>query len=277
MKGDFVAAVEDEREKGKGVLDFLALVEFERADDFVGNFAMQKLGFKTERLGVGAVEDGPVLPGDALLARVRDELGAKGGFVVLGAGKHEHRLPSGAPHGDEGLAETAFVFGDHLRRNVQDGFLGAVVLFEPDNRGTGEGVREGEDVPHFRTAETVDGLIIITHDAEIGLRAGYGAQQLELGDVGVLIFVDHDDGKAGPQAVAHFVVFVHDPHRKQDEIAEVHIAGFAKALFIEAVGVGKVGIRVYLRQKRVVRAVTVVLGAGYTVDNGRHLLAGERG
>ena len=72
-------------------------------------------------------------------------------------------------------------------------------------------------------------------------------------------------------------MFVHDPHRKQDEIAEVHIAGFAEALFIEAVGVGKVGIRVYLRQKRVVRAVTVVLGAGYPVDNGRHLLAGERG
>ena len=57
-QADVVVRVEDQPQVGERVLDFLALVEPDAADDLVGDAGPPQRVFDRARLGVGAVEDG---------------------------------------------------------------------------------------------------------------------------------------------------------------------------------------------------------------------------
>ncbi len=63
-------------------------------------------------------------------------------------------------------------------------------------------IGEVDDAAHIGTAESVDGLVGITHDDEVAAVAGQGLQELDLERVGVLVLVDDDEAQAAPPTVA---------------------------------------------------------------------------
>ena len=215
-----------EGQVGEGVLDLLAVVEARGADDPVGYPETGELLLEAEGLGVRAVEDGHVAPSAPGLYPLLADPDAEGDFRVLVVEEAELGLRAALALGYEGLPEPARVVGHHVARHVEYALEGSVIPLELDDLGAGEDLGEAEDVAHLGAAEAVDGLVVVAYDAEIGARARFGAgrgrgqsrgpghfrapgeeaQELELGDVGVLVLVDEDDAEALARAPPHGLV-----------------------------------------------------------------------
>ncbi len=91
------------------------------------------------------------------------------------------------------LAFPVFVVADYRVRRVQDGLCGTVILLQPDHLGVGKRFFKAQDVFDGRTAELVNALVVVAHDAEVA--GSLSRQQLDqqvLRVAGVLIFVDQD-------------------------------------------------------------------------------------
>jgi len=122
--------------------------------------------------------------------------------------------------------------------HVEDALEGAVVPLEPHDGGAGEDAREVEDVAHLGPAEAVDRLVVVADDAEVGATgsraggAGEEAQELELGDVRVLVLVDEDHAEALAGAEGDCLVLAQEPRGEADEVAEVDVARAAQALLV---------------------------------------------
>src|SRR4030095_742360 len=66
----------------------------------------------------------------------------------------------------------------------------AVIVFEADDFGVWPVFFESQDVLDLGAAPAIDGLIIVTHNAEISMALGQGLDDAVLEAVGVLVFVD---------------------------------------------------------------------------------------
>ena len=105
---------------------------------------------------------------------------------------------------------------------VEDDGGGAVIFFEADDGGAGEVAFEVKDVAEFGAAPAVDGLIIVTDDAEVTVFAGELMQEIELQGVGVLIFVNKNVCKLGAIVVADGAMLLEQAQRQEKEVFKIH-------------------------------------------------------
>ncbi len=89
----------------------------------------------------------------------------------------------------EGLAQSVLVVGYKFRCNGEDISRRPIVLLQPNDLGTGKEPGEIDDVFYLRASETVYGLIIVPHHTEVGGIIRQLAEKLELGNIGVLVFI----------------------------------------------------------------------------------------
>ena len=174
----------------------------------------------------------------AFFAVFPDGGGDEMGFPLLIGGLVVQNLFAAAVLCPKGFALALAVAADHGIGGIQNGAGAAVVLLQPDDGGIAELLLEGEDIFDGGTAEFINALVVIAHDAQITVAAGQKADQKILGVVGVLIFIHHDVAVAALVFLQHLRVFTEQPDGKQDDIIEIQGVGGLEHLLIAAVDLG---------------------------------------
>ena len=64
-------------------------------------------------------------------------------------------------------------------------------------------------------------------------------QQLELGCVGVLILIHHNDAESAVHVLTNELILLHQFNRKHNQVPKVNVASFLQSLLIGLVGSGK--------------------------------------
>ena len=121
---------------GERVLDLLALVEPDAADDLVGQPDPDEHLLEGPGLGVGPVEDRDVARArtPSVVGELVDLVGDERGLVVLVVGDVADDLRAVAGVGPQVLGPAVLVAGDDRVGGAQDGLGRAVVLLEQDRR-----------------------------------------------------------------------------------------------------------------------------------------------
>ena len=136
----------------------------------------------------------------------------------------------------EGFVFSGPVVADHGVGGVQDILGRPVVLLQADHHGIRIYFFKIEDVPDIGTAELVDRLVVVTHDAEVFMGACQKAYQFELGSVGVLVFIHHDIAKALLIHLQYFVVGVEKLHGQHEKIVKIQRIIFAQKALVFLIG-----------------------------------------
>ena len=215
-----VVRVDDELEVGERVLDFLALVEADAADDLVGNALAHQRVFDGSRLRVDPVEHGDravdVL-GARLLQRADDEVG----FLELVVAAVGDDARTALAVGPQPLVLAVAVLADDGAGGVEDDLRRAVVLLQPDGCGLREVALEVEDVAEVGAAPLVDRLIRIADDGEVAVDFGQAANQHVLRPVRVLVLVDHDVAELARVELARLLRGLEELDRLEQQVVEV--------------------------------------------------------
>ena len=232
-----VVRVDDEAHVGERVLDFLALVEPDAADDLVGDpFAHQRV-FNRPRLRVRPVQDRHRrldIVGERAACRPGDEVG----LLELVAAAEVHDAVAALAFGPEMLVLAVAVLADHGGRGVQDDLRRAVVAFELDDRRFAEVRFEVDDVPQVGAAPLVNRLIRIADDAEVAMDLGEAPDEEVLRPVGVLVLVDHHVAELLRVFRADAFGLLEQVDRLQQQIVEVE-----RAALLQGVEVVRVDLR----------------------------------
>ena len=185
--------IDQQAHVGQGVLDLLAVVKTQAADDLVRNFSPPQAVFQHPRLCIGAVEDGEVVQGQALgVLQPQDVLANDFGFVgfVVGAKVTDrHAARVGSP---QRLFPSVGVLRNDRRGGLEDGARRAVILFQLDDLGVRVVALEGEDVAHVGAAEAIHALVVVAHHAQVAVLCRQQVEQVILRHVGVLVLVHHE-------------------------------------------------------------------------------------
>ena len=212
--GHVVPPVGNGPEIRKDVLDLFSLVEIDAAHQLVGDAPGDALLLQKAGLGVGPVEHSvfPVLPVPGPAGDLPDHPGS---FFP-------RRLK--APYMDQFplllLCPEVFflpppVVPDHLVRGVQDVPRRAVVLLQPDHMRARERLLKAEDVPDVRSAEFVDGLVIVPDHAEISVLFRQKFHQAELDCIGILVFIHHDIAET-------LLIVIQDVRGRAEQLHRLH-------------------------------------------------------
>ena len=210
--------------------------------------------------------------GNAPLVRFLNHIGTKGCLVLGIVQKGEGRHCSSGAGGLEALVKAVGVVADGVVGSGEDLRCGAVVLFQLDDVGAGKFLGKLQDVLHLRPPEAVDGLVVVAHHTDIGLWPHQLAQQPELGHVGVLVLVHHDNPEASVHVLANEAILLHQFYRQHDEVAKVDVARLPQPLLVGVVGLWKKLRGIDVEELRGVRLPAVVLGTGNLCRQGLCLL-----
>ena len=132
-------------------------------------------------------------------------------------------LSAGRP---EGFSAASDIVADDGVGRLEHGGGGSVVLFQFDDLHLGEVLFHVEEVGDFCAAPAVDALVIVAHHAEVAVFGGQGMNQFELGAVGVLVFVDHDELVVVPAGLQGFGMVAKQSEGQENEVVEIDgIAG----------------------------------------------------
>ncbi len=164
-------------------------------------------------------------------------------------------------------------------RGAEDGLRGAVVLGQAEHGRLGEGLLEGEDVPHVGAAPAVDGLVVVPHHGQVAVDPRQALDEAELDPVRVLVFVHEHVQEPGRVHAMDLLVQIEEAHREPDQIVEIHRAPLTERLLVAGVHLrqppvhdGECRLREFLRPHRLVleprdpparhgRSQALVLGA----------------
>ena len=175
-QADVVVRVDDELQVGERVLDFLALVEADAADDLVRRRPRASARLRscaTARwCGRARRRSRPTSSSSARRDGARDEVG----LLELVAAAEVDDLRAALAVGPEPLVLAVAVLADDRGRRVEDDLRRAVVAFELDDLRLGEVLLEVEDVPQVGAAPLVDRLVRIADDAQVAVAARRGAE-----------------------------------------------------------------------------------------------------
>jgi hypothetical protein len=204
------------------VQHFLALEERRTTDDAVRDVLRTERLLQHPRLRVRAVQHCEVFPPH--LPRHATDLylpgyGLRLGLLRLMRVKIERRTQRIA--GVQLLGVPLSVAADHRVRRREDSLRRTVVLLQLDDGRTREVTLELQDVPHVRTAERVDGLVVISHDTQVAARTRQHPRHLELHGVGILVFIDHEVMPPLPQRLPHLLLGAQQLHGEQQQVVEV--------------------------------------------------------
>ena len=179
-------------------------------------------------LGVLPKDDGDVPPIAAVGHFFQNRVGDPPGFIGGGA---EPRHPD-VPHSDPGRGSQPVVVSadvdpvGYAVGGVENAGAGAAIEREREGLGRcaigpDEVLGEGGEVLERRTAPFVDGLVGIADGGYREPIAEQCAQQLTLGGIGVLVFIEEDHLVAGPDLTGDQGLLCHQAMRQTDEVAVV--------------------------------------------------------
>ena len=132
LQGDGIAGVDLDAQQREEVLDFLAFVEPNPAQELIWDACLDEGLFEDARLGVGAVEDRAVAPGVPILVETSGFADNPLGLVAVGVGEDLGDESSVGVLGEEFFGDAARVVLDDGIGGVKDGRRGTVVLLEFD-------------------------------------------------------------------------------------------------------------------------------------------------
>ena len=234
-----VGGIGREPEVGDQVLDLLALVETESAIDAVGDVALSQLLLEGPGLGIGAIEDGKVeVLGLFPRARGQDRVCDVAAFVIVAQRAVHIDFVSFIIAGPDFLLNLVLVFGDDGVGRFHDGLRAAVVLLEFVDDTVGVVPLEVEDVLDVGAPKAVDALRIVAHHAHIFPGCAELADDEVLGEVGVLVLVDQDEGKLLLVLVEQVGEVAEQDVGLEQEVVEVHGAGALQPQVVPCVDLG---------------------------------------
>ena len=219
-----VPRVDDDGQVGVDVLDFLAVKEALAAHDAVRDARAGEVGFDGVGLGIHAVEHGVIPQVGTLPQMLADDVGQMAGFVLLVGGGVVVDLFAVAVLGPQSLALAACVVFDDAIGGIEDVGSGTVVLFQANGLGPLENLLKVEDVLDGGAAELVDGLVVITDNADIVGAARQQAHKVKLGNAGVLILVHNYVLELILIVAAGFLIVLQQLDGVVDQVVEVHRA-----------------------------------------------------
>ena len=198
--------------------------------------------FNDAALGIGPEQNGEILPGPAFLPadvfNVRnDEFRL---FRVSGHGNEPDGFSS-AFVGAQRLVPPAQVVADQGIGRVQDGGGATVIFFQFDDGGIWEKTFEFQDIADLGASPAVDGLVVVSHYADIVFRTYQMAQQAHLEAVGILEFIHGDIAEALLPRLPDVPVLLQQFVRQNQQVVKVH--GILRLKF-PLVGGGDVGCQV---------------------------------
>ncbi len=182
--------IDDQLEIGERVLDFLAFVEPDAADDLVRHRLAHQRILNRPRLRVGAIENRKH-PFNVLRSCLLHGAGDEVRLFELVTAAEVDDLSSALAVRPEALVLPVAILLDDRGRRVEDHLRRPVVLFEAHDARLGKVVLEVEDVPEVRSAPLVDRLVRIADDRQVAMDLGEPLDEHVLRTVGVLILVDH--------------------------------------------------------------------------------------
>ena len=137
-----------------------------------------------------------------------DVIGNEGRLFSRGIELFEMELGALASVGPQRFFLSLHVVADHRVRGVQNGLCGTIVLLEFDDQRVGIHFFKIQNIADIGAPEAVDGLIVVSDDAEIAVSVGQEPYQFKLGVVGILVLIHHDIAKTVLVVGEHFVMRV---------------------------------------------------------------------
>ena len=214
------------------VLDFLTLIETRTTDDAIGQPERDEAVFEGAHLERRAHQDRdlvelvPPLGGPLDLLADRARL-----FLVVPYAQYGDPVTLGAI-GEKGLAKTAGIVSDQLRRSAENVPSRAIVAFETDHGSARKILLEAQDVVDLGTTPAVDRLVVVADAAEVRRSLRDQTQPLVLDDVGILVFVDENVAKAPLVIGEHIRVFAEQPERLEQQVTEIDRVELLQSLLI---------------------------------------------
>jgi hypothetical protein len=142
-------------------------------------------------------------------------------FLVLVAETDDADVAAGAAHRDQRLWYAMLVVAHAADRRLQNLGAGAEVPSQHDLRPAGVTLGEAEDVPRVGVTPAVDQLVVVSHHAQVPVRAGEQVHERRLGAAGVLVLVDQDPAPPLTKPGQPVRVLVEQSHREREEVIEV--------------------------------------------------------
>ncbi len=251
QKGRVVVWVGQQAQPGAQVFDFGALKKPSAARHLIRYLRLAQGGFDRARLVVGAVQHGKVLVGFvwAVGGRAAQALDARdhalGLVLLVVAGLHPHRLAL-AEFAPQPLGVELGIGGDDVVGGAQYGAGGAVVLLQLDHLQRRKILRQALEVVQRGAAPAVDGLVVVADGGEVRARAHQQLEQLVLGGVGVLVFVDQHMAELRLPARAHLGLALQQQQRQADQIIEIHALVGSQPLLVLGHDEGDLALRFVL-------------------------------
>ena len=227
LEGEVVGRADGEAEIGHRVADLLPLVEAGAADHAIGQADGHEAVLEGPHLVRGADENRNIVeaaPADAgaVAAVERLDLFADPARLGLAVPVADQANPFAALGlGPQRLAQPPLVAGDQPRRGAEDMRGRAIVLLQPHHMRAGKVAFESQDVADLGPAPAIDGLVVITHAAQVPVPLGQQPQPQILGDVGVLVFVDEDIAETLLPLPQHVRMRLEDGDAVKQQVAEI--------------------------------------------------------
>src|SRR6185437_3462709 len=127
------------------------------------------------------------------------------------------------------------VVGDQPRRRRQDRLRAAVVQAQRQDAGAGEVALEVENISNIGSSKSVNRLVRVSDDAQVGEIDGQPASDLVLRLVGVLVLVDEDVLEAGVEFAAQLLVVLQRQGRPVQQVVEIDGVGLVQAFLVDGV------------------------------------------
>ena len=217
-----VLTVVDGFQISQNVLDLFPGIEVHTTDDLIRHVHVHKPFLKQTGLGIGTVKDRAVMIGIFSFPHPAADVTAYVIRLLIGIVKiAQGDLVSRRIFRPEPLVFPPFVVVDHIVGRIQDVLGGTVILFQLDDGSIRKNLLEIQDIADVGPPEFVNGLVIVTHHAQIPVFACQKAYQLELRRVGVLILVHHDITKTLLVRFQHIRCPPEQLHRFHDEIVKI--------------------------------------------------------
>ena len=183
----------------------------------------------------GAHQDRHIIEAMALVLKRLDFIGDLSRFLLGIPGTCHRNLLTFLTLGEEGFAQTPFIFSDQEPCCAQNMPGGAIIALKTDHGCAGKILLEAQNIIHLGTAPAIDGLIIIAHAANVALARRQQTQPEILRNIGILILI-HEDILEAPLILRNnFRIFLKQADRLKQQITEISSIKNFQALLIECI------------------------------------------
>ena len=217
------------------VLDFLALIEAQTADNLIGNARTDEGILYGIRLCVHAVQDGMVRESLSFCCIFQNGVRDKSRLVLLGLCAIHLDLTAFLILCPQCFSLALGIMLDDRIGCLQNGLGATVVLLKANDLGITVLIFKVQNIFDGRSAEFIDTLVIIADHADVVVSGRQQAHQQELGVVGILILIHHDVAEAVAVFFQNVRELLEQLDRQHNDVVEVQCIGCLQALLVKLI------------------------------------------